>query len=405
MNGNLLARDPLDPEITDCPFEYYSALREAGGVFKVPERNFYLVSRYDLVMQVVKDTDTFSSKTGVQVPSAADGSHRPREGEVRTLLTADPPEHREYRALVNKAFSLKRVTSWEPRIRAIADELIDGFLGSGTCEMNYDFAVPMPMIVIMEALDLPRDMMRQFKEWSDTISHLGGMLSEEELKHVQQLRVEFAAWVGEVVNDRKSSLGDDFISDLIRANFKGKRPLNDAELVSIVVQFLVAGNETTTNTITSGLLLLLQNPDQLLKVRQDASLIPNLVEEVLRTESPVQTHFRLATCDTQLAGVKIPEGAGVGVMYGCANRDEGLFSDAHAFDVTRSNASKHLAFAQGIHFCPGAPLARMESAVAFERLLKRLKNIELDVLGSDLSHLPSFTHRALRQVRITFDKN
>ena len=248
---SMLFRDPLDPSITECPFDYYEALRQEGGVFKVPSRNFFLVSRYDLVMQVIKDTDTYSSKTGVQVPSSADGSHRPAEGIVRTLLTADPPEHRNYRTLVNKAFSLKRVSSWAPRISQIADELIDDFVPHGNCEMNYDYAVPLPLIVIIEALGLPREMLRQFKTWSDTISHLGGMLSDEEKIKVQKLRRDFSNWVDEIIAERKLNLGNDFISDLIRARFKGSRPLNDAELNSIILQFLVAGNETTTNTITS----------------------------------------------------------------------------------------------------------------------------------------------------------
>ena len=404
MNDSLLNRDPLDPDITECPFDYYHALREDGGVFQVPDRNFFLVSRYDLVIQVVKDTDTFSSKTGVQVPSAADGSHRPREGMVRTLLTADPPEHRLYRNLVNKAFSLKRVSGWEPRVRMIADELIDDFITGGNCEMNYDFAVPLPLIVIIEALGLPRDMLRQFKTWSDTISHLGGMLSEQEMVSVQALRRDFSAWVDEIIADRKLNLGDDFISDLIRARFKDNRPLDNAELNSIVLQFLVAGNETTTNTITAGMLLLLQHPDQMKLVLEDRALIPNLVEEVLRVESPVQTHFRYATKATELNGVKIPEGAGVGVMYGCANRDSAHFGHAETFDVQRNNASRHLAFSQGVHFCPGAPLARLESAIAFEQLFERLQNFQLDDSRSDLRHLPSFTHRSLRKVQITFDK-
>ena len=363
-----------------------------------------MVSRYDLVLQVVKDTDTFSSKTGVQVPSAADGSHRPIEGVVRTLLTADPPEHRLYRNLVNKAFSLKRVSGWESRIRMIADELIDEFAAGGSCEVNYDFAVPLPLIVIIEALGLPRDMLRQFKTWSDTISHLGGMLSEQEMVSVQALRRDFSAWVDDIIADRKLNLGDDFISDLIRARFKDNRPLDNAELNSIILQFLVAGNETTTNTITAGMLLLLEHPDQMKLVLEDRSLIPNLVEEVLRVESPVQTHFRYATKATELNGVKIPEGAGVGVMYGCANRDKAHFSHAETFDVQRKNASRHLAFSQGIHFCPGAPLARLESAIAFEQLFERLQNFQLDESRSDLRHLPSFTHRGLKKVQITFDR-
>jgi cytochrome P450 len=404
MNNSLLNLDPLDPAITECPFDYYQALREEGGVFRVPDRNFFLVSRYDLVVKVVKDTDTFSSKTGVQVPSAADGSHRPSEGVVRTLLTADPPEHRLYRSLVNKAFSLKRVSSWESRIRMIADELIDDFTARGSCEVNYDFAVPLPLIVIIEALGLPLNMLRQFKTWSDTISHLGGMLSEQEMVRVQALRRDFSAWVDDIIAERKLNLGDDFISDLIRARLKDKRPLDDAELNSIVLQFLVAGNETTTNTITSGMLLLLQHPGQMKLVQEDRSLIPNLVEEVLRIESPVQTHFRYATKATELNGVKIPEGAGVGVMYGCANRDKAHFSHPETFDVQRKNASRHLSFSQGIHFCPGAPLARLESVIAFEQLFKRLQNFQLDQSASDLRHLPSFTHRGLRKVQITFDR-
>lgn len=405
MNDSLLTRDPLDPDITECPFDYYQALREEGGVFQVPGRNFFLVSRYDLVLQVVKDTDVFSSKTGVQVPSAADGSHRPIEGVVRTLLTADPPEHRLYRNLVNKAFSLKRVSGWESRIRMIADELIDEFAAGGSCEVNYDFAVPLPLIVIIEALGLPRDMLRQFKTWSDTISHLGGMLSEQEMVSVQALRRDFSAWVDDIIADRKLNLGDDFISDLIRARFKDNRPLDNGELNSIILQFLVAGNETTTNTITAGMLLLLEHPDQMKLVLKDRSLIPNLVEEVLRVESPVQTHFRYATKATELNGVKIPEGAGVGVMYGCANRDKAHFSHAETFDVQRKNASRHLAFSQGIHFCPGAPLARLESAIAFEQLFERLQNFQLDESSSDLRHLPSFTHRGLKKVQITFDRS
>ena len=403
MKNSILNRDPLDPAITECPFDYYQALREDGGVFQVPDRNFFLVSRYDLVMQVVKDTDTFSSKAGVQVPSAADGSHRPGKGIVRTLLKADPPEHRAYRNLVNKAFSLKRVSSWEPRIREVADELIDHFISSANCEMNYDFAVPLPLIVIIEALGLPRDMLRQFKTWSDTISHLGGMLSEEEMVAVRALRRDFSEWVDEIIADRQQNLGEDFISDLIRARFKDSRPLDSGELNSIVLQFLVAGNETTTNTITSGMLLLLQHPDQMKLVLEDRSLVPNLVEEVLRVESPVQTHFRYATKSTTLNGVKIPEGAGVGVMFGSANRDQAHFGHADTFDVQRANASKHLAFSQGIHFCPGAPLARLESAIAFEQLFERLQNFQLDESRSDLRHLPSFTHRSLRKVQVTFD--
>jgi cytochrome P450 len=238
--------DPLDPDTVECPYDFYRALRQHGGVYRVANRGFFLVSRYDTAMQVIKDTDTFSSAAGVAVPSAA-------------------------------------------------------------------------------------------------------------------------------------------------------------ELNSIVTQFLVAGNETTTNTIASGMWLLFTHPDQLELAGSDAGLIPNLVEEVLRMESPVQAHFRTATRDTELEGVHIPEGTGVGVVYGCCNRDDAKFPDAQSFDIRRDHASRHLAFSQGIHFCPGAPLARLESIVAFEHLLARLKNVRLNEERSDLSHAPSFTHRGLRALALEFD--
>jgi cytochrome P450 len=399
--------DPLDPDVVECPWEYYRALREAGGVYRVPGRGFFLVSRYETAMKVLKDTATFSSKSGVAVPRAPDGSHRPPEGDrsvtVRTLLTADPPEHRKYRDLVNRAFSQKRVVSWEANIRQITDDLIDGFIGAGRCELIYDFAVPLPLIVISDALGLPREDLRQFKEWSDGIARFGGLTTPEEDARIMHEMGRFGAYVGDLIEDRRHNLGDDFISDLIRARFDGERPLTPAELNSIVMQFLVAGNETTTNTIAAGMLLLLRHPEQMAAATADPSLIPNLVEEVLRLESPVQAHFRVAARDTELEGVAIPEGAGVGVLFGCCNRDDAVFPDSGRFDILRPNAGRHLAFSQGIHYCPGAPLGRSESVIAFEQLLKRLKNIRLDDAASDLRHVPSFTHRGMRKVALTFD--
>lgn len=399
--------DPLDPDVVECPWDYYRALREAGGVYRVPGRGFFLVSRYDTAMTVLKDTATFSSKAGVAVPRTPDGSHRPPGNDdavtVRTLLTADPPEHRKYRDLVNRAFSQKRVASWEGDIRAITDGLIDGFIGDGRCELIYDFAVPLPLIVISDALGLPREHLRQFKQWSDGIARFGGLTTPEDEARIAAEMGAFHAYVGAMIEQRRDNLGDDFVSDLIRARFEGERPLTAAELNSIVMQFLVAGNETTTNTIASGMVLLLRHPEQMAAARADFSLIPNLVEEVLRVEAPVQAHFRVASRDTVLDGVAIPEGAGVGVVFGCCNRDEATFPEPDTFDITRRNAGRHLAFSQGIHYCPGAPLARMESVIAFEHLLGRLGNIRLDEENSDLRHVPSFTHRGLRKVVLRFD--
>jgi cytochrome P450 len=219
--------------------------------------------------------------------------------------------------------------------------------------------------------------------------------------------VAFGRYLAERVEERRRDPGDDIMTDLITLTFDAPdgdhRSLTDGEILSILPQLLVAGNETTTNTITSGVALLLEHPDQMAAVRADPSLVPKLVEEVLRLESPVQCHFRRATRDTVLGGIEIPSGAGVGVLYAAANRDEHQFGDAARFDVRRDDARTHLAFSQGIHFCVGAPLARLEAKVAFEALLDRLRDIRVAPGRNDFRHVPSFTHRGLRELWITFD--
>jgi cytochrome P450 len=175
-------------------------------------------------------------------------------------------------------------------------------------------------------------------------------------------------------------------------------------MLSILQQLLVACNETTTNLIASGMMLLCQNPDQMNAVVNDPSRIANFVEEALRIESPVQGLFRLAKSEVELGGTKIPAGARLVLMYGSANRDEGQFADASRFDVCRSNAKTHLAFGQGVHFCIGAALARLEGKVGFEMLLGRLRNIRLGNGANDLTHAPSFILRGLKQLHIEFDR-
>ena len=397
----------LDPETVECPYPFYAALREGNPVYQVPGRGFFLVNRYETALKVISDPATFSSAAGVGVPQGPNGQHivSSDPNVVHTLLTADPPEHAKYRNLVNRAFSARRVASLEGSVRAITDELIDGLIGEGETELIYDFAVPLPLMVICDALGLPRSKLRIFKKWSDGIATLGGMTTEEQRAEIARDREEFNAYLLETIEERRANPRDDFMSDLTVAKLEGERPLNMRELMSIVSQFLVAGNETTTNTIASGMLLLLQHPDQLAAVLADFSLIPNVVEEMLRYESPVQAHFRVAAKDTELEGVRIPKGAGVGLVFGCVNRDEAQFAESETFDIRRGNAKTHLAFSQGIHYCPGAPLARLESVVAFEHLLRRLKNIRLVEEKSDLGHVPSFTHRGLRKLHLAFEQS
>ena len=399
--------DPISVETAECPYPFYEALRSEAPVYRVPGRGFFLVGRYETALRVLADTDAFSSSSSVGVPSGTDGMHPepvlPSGRPVHTLLTADPPQHQKYRSLVNRAFSARRVAAMEPAVRTIAQELCAGFAGRGEVELIYDFAVPLPLIVICDLVGVPRSHLRTFKRWSDGIAQLGGLTTPEHQAAIARERGEFRNYLIERIEERRAEPRDDLMSALLAVQFEGERPLTQDELLSILQQFLVAGNETTTNVIASGMLLLLLHPDQLAAVQADRGLIPNLVEEVLRYESPVQAHFRRAARDTVLDGVPIAAGTGVGVLFGCANRDEAQFRSAEEFDVRRPNARTHLAFSQGIHYCVGAPLARLEAIVAFELLLDTLRNVRLAPGKNDFTHTPSFTHRGLKHLYLAFD--
>ena len=217
--------------------------------------------------------------------------------------------------------------------------------------------------------------------------------------------IEFQRYFEARLEERKSAPRDDLTTDLLNARLEGTKPLDVAEMLSIIHQLLVAGNETTTNLIASAMMLLVRNPDQMRLVIEDPSLIPNMIEEALRLESPVQGLFRVAKVATEIGGVKIPEGARLVVMYASGNRDEAEFPDPDRFDVRRANARTHLAFGQGEHFCIGAALARLEARVAFETLLSRVPGIRLATGKNDFAHTPSFILRGLKELNLELQAN
>jgi cytochrome P450 len=399
--------NPLDPATVESPFEFYRALREQAPVHEVPGLGF-IVSSYELLLEALGDPLRFSSKSGPAVNAAPDPEvlevRRQGYPNVDTLLTNDPPDHIRYRSLVSRAFSARRVAGMEGYIRTVANELVDDFATEGSVELVRRFAVPLPLSVIADQLGVPRGDMALFKKWTDdSVAPLGGMISKERALECARSVVEFQHYFARKIEERRGAPEDDILSDLIDARIDGVAPLDVPEMLSIIQQFLVAGNETTSNLISSAALLLTQNPDQLELVSRDPSLIPNMVEEALRLESPVQGLFRVATRDTELGGVTISRGARLVVLYAAANRDPAQFPDPDRFDVRRENARTHLAFGRGEHFCIGAALARMEAAVAFEILLARLPNLRLAPGSNDLRHVPSFILRGLRELEVEFD--
>jgi cytochrome P450 len=293
-------------------------------------------------------------------------------------------------------------------IEQVVDELIDDFVDKGECEFVRDFATPLPVFVIADQLGVPREDLRRIKAWSDAFaSRLGGMANPEEEVENARLIVEYQHYVAKIVEQRRAEPRDDMISDLANTTIKhadGERLMTIEELLSMIEQLLVAGNETTTSATTGGMLSLIQLPDQLQILLDEPGMIGNAVEEMLRFESPSAGLWRVVTIDTEIQGVAIPKGALLQLRYAAANRDERVFDKPDSMDVCRKNAGDNIAFGYGTHFCPGAFLARKEMQVAFSRLLQRLTNIRLAEGKNDLTHWPNMVLRGLKELHITFDR-
>ena len=383
-------------------------MRTEQPVYQVPGTGYFAISRYEDIMHVLTNEEIFSSNEppGMQVEPGPEVAEILKQGypPANTLLTNDPPSHTRFRALVNKAFSPRRVGGMEPKIREIANNLVDKFIGDHRVELVGQFAVGLPLTVIADSLGVAREDMDKFKKWSDdSVAPLGGMISYERQIECARSFVEFQHYFAARLEERRLEPRDDLLTDLVNARLDGVEPLNVPEMLNILQQLLVAGNETTTNLIASAMMILVRNPDQMTALRADHSLIPNFVEEALRLESPVSALFRVATIDTEVGGVKIPAGSRVIVIYGSGNRDDSQFPNAAQLDARRENTRTHLAFGQGVHFCLGAALARMEGRVAFEILLDRLKNIRFVPGRNDFSHTPSFILRGLKELWLEFD--
>lgn len=405
----------FDPEVIECPYEFYKLAREQAPIMElppaIPGAKFFLVTRYDLVVEILKNVEVFSSNFSSLLAGRGEQDAEIQKiqaqgwPQVRTLLTADPPEHERFRVLVNKAFTASRVKKMQNYMEQIVDELIDRFIDKGECEFVSELAVPLPVKVIAAQLGVPQDDLPKFKKWSDAfIARLGRMISkEQELECVKDI-VAFQHYFHNVMEERRKEPKDDLITDLVQAEVAGERSLDTAELLNIIQQLLVAGNETITNAIAGGMLLLIQNPDQMALVQEEPSKIETLVEEVLRLESPTAGMWRVVQQDTELEGIQLPAGSLVMVRFDSANRDVAKFADGERFDVCRQNAVSHLSFGHGIHFCVGAMLARKEMQVTYERLLLRLKNIRLAPGKNDLKHFPNVLLRGLKHLYLKFDR-
>lgn len=397
-----------DPDILENPNAYHHALHEQP-IFFDEQLGFFICSTYKLMREILRNTGIFSS-----IDSQSMDSMRPPPPEVaklrsamhptvNTLVTNDPPSHTRVRAMVNEPFRPRNIEKLVGQIQSIVNESIDAFIDKGEFEAVTQLAIPIPIHVIADMLGLDRSMAPNIKMWSDaSVEPLGMMISDERLIECTHLVKEFQDFMAAELEARRANPRDDLLTELVAARDDAGNAFSMAEMLSLTSQFLVAGNETTTNGIAAGVQLLVDNPDQQEILRREPSRIRVFINEVLRLEAPVQGLFRVVTTDTELNRVKIPKGSRIMLRFAAANRDEAKFQRPDELDVMRHNAGSNVAFGAGIHHCIGANLAREEMVQTFDALLKRTSNLAYAAGRNDFKHHPSMILRGLRQLHITF---
>ncbi len=393
--------NPLDPAIRANPYPLYHLMRADDPVRPsdlLPDVWVFL--RHEDVSTLLHDR-RFSSEYNADGSSRALGGAEVEGGllDRRTMLTSDPPDHTRLRGLVSKAFTPRMVESLRPRIQQIVDALLDEVAPRGRMDLMADFAYPLPVTVIAEMLGISPDDRERFRRWSDdVIVTIEPLVSAEDRERAQRSATELQQYFELIVAQRRRSPGTDLLSALIAAEEQGDR-LSSEEMYATCVLLLVAGHETTKNLIGNGMLALMRHPDQLRLLRDEPSLIESAVEELLRYDSPVQSTIRIALEDAVMAGKTIARGQMVVLSLGAANRDPERFPDPDRLDIQRAE-NPHLSFGHGLHFCLGAPLARLEGQIAITTLLRRMPGLRLD--AEEPEWLPSLTLRGLASLPMSF---
>lgn len=384
--------DPYAEEIRRDPYPTYRALRERAPAFHNEEWDFWAVARFDDVVEALHDPATFCSGQGIIL-----------EGSVQSpypmILAMDPPRHTDLRKLVSRAFAMKPVQGYEPEVRTLARDLIGAFRADGRVDLVPALSVQLPLLVIGALLGIEADDQTWFREQTVRLMHAHPS-EPESMVAGKAASTALLARFGELIAERRARPGNDVISDLIAAEEDGERLTAD-EIVGFCYLLILAGHETTMNLISNGALALATHPDQRARLLADPTLVANAVEEVLRWDAPTQSQCRTTTRDVELHGVRIPAGRKVMLLFGSAGRDDRVYPDAARFDVGRP-IERHVSFGHGVHYCLGAPLARLEGRVAFEELLATIPDWELAADPATLPRIRSYMIRGPESLPLEF---
>ncbi|MFY0530373.1 cytochrome P450 [Archangium gephyra] len=364
----------ISPEFRANPSPFYARLRNEP-IQQVEPGGLWAISRYEDVQFALKNPKLFTS-TFIQQSANPEWLKGVGNPLSESILAMDPPQHTRMRALVTHAFTQRTIAQLEARIRTMANELTEDILRQGEVDFVQAFALPLPAFVIGELLGLSAELRPKLRQWSDVIVSIAASVPEspERIAYVRSNLAEFQTFLREVFEDRKARPREDLISGLLAAEVEGRR-LTDPELMAFGTALLVAGLETTVHLLSQLMVRTAQAPELFTRLRAEPALIPAVVEEVVRLDSPVLLSVRLTTQEVELGGVKLPAHVPVVVLIGSANRDERQFERAEELVLDRR--TQHIGFGYGVHFCLGAPLARMESRIALETLTARCQGFAL----------------------------
>jgi len=410
------------------PYAYFNYLSEQAPIVREPHQGIYMVTGFDEAMEIYNDTERFSncmSTTGpiAGCPIPLEGHenediselieiHREKTPFYDQLPAMDPPEHTKHRALLMALITPKRLKENEEYMWALADKQIETFLSSGECEWMNEFAQPFAVLVVADLLGVPADDRIAFrKQLIRAEQEAGGTgVGSVEDKEVQHSPL---AWLYETfsayIEDRRQNPTGDILTGLAAAKFPDGSTPEPLDVARIAANLFAAGQETTVRLLAYAFQIVGERPDLQQKLREDRSLIPNFVEECLRTEAPVKGDFRLAKVPTSVGGVDIPAGSFLYIANSAANRDARKFENPDEFQIDRKNARLHVAFGRGIHTCPGAPLARAEAIASLNRMFDHTSNIRINEKihgpagARKYSYLPTFILRGLTHLNIEFD--